>query len=69
MEKMDGYKLLSFIKQIDNLKDIPVLVFSSKYSDEEKEKVFAAGATEFLHKTKTTPSKLVSVIKGLLEKK
>jgi CheY-like chemotaxis protein len=69
MEKMDGYKLLSYIKQIDNLKDIPVLVFSSKYSDEEKEKVFAAGATEFLHKTKTTPSKLVSEIKGLLEKK
>jgi two-component system chemotaxis response regulator CheY len=69
MEKMDGYKLLSYIKQIDKLKDIPVLVFSSKYSEEEKAKVKALGADDFLHKTKTTPSKLVSVIKDILGKK
>lgn len=67
MERMDGYKLLSYIKQIDNLKNIPVVVFSSKFSEEERDKLLKLGADEFLHKTKTKPSELIEVIKGLLK--
>ncbi len=68
MEKMDGYKVMSFLKQNPNLKDIPVIVFSSKFSSEEQSKVFEAGATEFLPKMTTPPAKLVGIIKNILGK-
>lgn len=69
MEKMDGYKVMSFLKQNEKLRDIPVIVFSSKFSAEEQSKVFEAGATEFLPKMTTPPAKLVSIIKDLIHKK
>ena len=68
MEKMDGYKVLAFLKQNEKLKDIPVIVFSSKFTAEEQEKVFESGASEFLQKMTTPPAKLISIVKGLTEK-
>jgi CheY-like chemotaxis protein len=69
MEKMDGYKVMSFLKQNEKLRDIPVVVLSSKFSAEEQSKVYAAGATEFLPKMTTSPIKLVTMIKNLIGKK
>lgn len=67
MEKMDGYKVLAFLKQSEKLRDIPVIVFSSKFSSEEREKVYDAGAADFLPKMTTPPNKLLGIIKNLLE--
>ncbi len=69
LDKMDGYKIMSLIKQNEKLKDIPIVVFSSKFSAEEQSKAFEAGATEFLPKMTTSPVKLVSIIKDLIGKK
>lgn len=68
MEKMDGYKVMAFLKQNPALKDIPVIVFSSKFSAEEQSRVFEAGAAEFLPKMTTPPHKLVAIIKNILGK-
>ncbi len=68
MEKMDGYKVLGFLKQDEKLRDIPVIVFSSKFTNEEQEKVFNAGASEFLQKMTTPPEKLLSIIEKLIKK-
>ncbi len=67
MEKMDGYKVLAYLKQNEKLKDIPVIVFSSKFSSEEQERVYDAGAAEFLPKMTTPPNKLLGIIKNLIE--
>lgn len=69
MDKMDGYKVMSFLKQSEKLKDIPVIVFSSKFSAEEKSRAYEAGATEFLPKMTTSPMKLVTIVKNLIGKK
>jgi len=68
MEKMDGYKVMGFMKQNPATRDIPVIVFSSKFSAEEQAKVFAAGATEFLPKMTTPPAKLAQIVKNILGK-
>ncbi len=66
MEPVDGYKVLRFIKTNPRLKDIPVIVFSSRFSAEEQAKVLQAGAVEFLPKMTTPPVKLLAIIKRLL---
>ncbi len=67
MEKMDGYKVLAFLKQDEKLRDVPVVVFSSKFSSEERKRVYDAGAADFLPKITTSPNKLLGIIKNLLE--
>jgi twitching motility two-component system response regulator PilG len=63
MRKMDGFKVLTIIKETPKWKEIPVLIYSSKGSDEIMEKVLAAGATEFLLKMMTSPTKLAEIVK------
>lgn len=66
MQKVDGFKVLTIIKESPKWKDIPVLVYSSKGSDEIMERVLAAGASEFLLKMMTSPTKLVEIVKKSL---
>ncbi len=68
MDKMDGYKVLSFVRQKPGLEDIPVVVFSSKFSAEEQTRALEAGATEFLAKMTTSPAKLSGIVKNILGK-
>ncbi len=66
MRKMDGFKVLTIIKESPKWKDIPVLIYSSKGSDQIMDKVLAAGATEFLLKAMTSPTKLAEIVKKTL---
>lgn len=63
MQKMDGFKVLTIIRESPMWKDIPVLIYSSKGGDAIMEKVLAAGATEFLLKMMTSPTKLAEIVK------
>ena len=63
MEKLDGYKVLSLMRQRPEWKDIPVLVFSARSSPDEVGKAINVGATEFLVKMTTTPSRLSERVK------
>lgn len=69
MGQMDGYKVLSFMKGADKLRDVPVIVFSSKFSAEEQSRVSMAGADLFLAKMTTSPVKLAAIVRGLIAKR
>jgi two-component system chemotaxis response regulator CheY len=66
MEPMDGYKVLSIVRQNPQWQNIPVLVLSARSSSEEVDKAITAGATEFLVKMMTSPVKLSQRIKAYL---
>jgi CheY-like chemotaxis protein len=65
--KIDGYKVLSAVRENTAWKDIPVLVCSARTSPEEVKKAMTLGATEFLVKITTTPAKLAERVKARLK--
>lgn len=60
MPKMDGHRLLKFIREDDTFKDIPVIIFSSLINDDMREKGIKLGATAQI--TKPEIANLVSLI-------
>ncbi len=66
MERLDGYKVLSIVRQKPEWKDLPVLVLSARSSSDEVDKAISAGATEFLVKMTTSPLKLSQRITAYL---
>lgn len=69
MEKMDGLKVLTVLKESPQWKDIPVIVFSAKGSKDLMEKAIGAGADEFLAKMMTSPAKLTQSVKNILSRR
>lgn len=50
MPVMDGWTLLAKIKQSESIKQIPVIISSASVFEEERQKSFKAGGTDFLAK-------------------
>jgi len=50
LPKISGFEILSQIKSINNLKQIPVIIFTSSHSDEDIEKCYRLGANSFIAK-------------------
>ena len=50
MPKMDGHRLTKLIKDNPNMKDVPVVIFSSLVNDEMKRKGESLGADAQLSK-------------------
>ncbi len=69
MEKLDGFKVLTIIRESPQWKDIPVIVFSVKGTQDVVDKVINAGADEFLVKMITSPKKLFETAKNVLKRK
>lgn len=69
MERLDGYKVLSIMRESPQWQDIPVLVLSARSSSDEVDKAITAGATEFLMKMTTSPVKLSQRINAYLRNK
>jgi CheY-like chemotaxis protein len=68
MERMDGFKVLSILKIHPKWKDLPVIIFSARGTQDVIEKVISAGAEEFLSKMVTTPVKLAEMVKIVLKR-
>lgn len=66
MPLMDGHRLTKLIKEDDETKDIPVIIFSSLVNDEMKRKGEALGANAQLSKPEI--GNLVRVVDGLVLK-
>ncbi|WP_310602992.1 chemotaxis protein [Anaerosporobacter sp.] len=64
MPKMDGHRLTKLIKDDDELKEIPVIIFSSLINDEMRRKGEALGANMQL--TKPEIGKLVGAVDKLI---
>lgn len=65
---IDGFELLSRVKQDPNLEPIPVIILSNLGQKEEIEKGFKLGAIDFLVKAHFTPIEIIEKIKNILEK-
>ncbi len=69
MERLDGFKVLSMMRQKPEWSKIPVLVLSGRSSPGEIDKALNAGATEFLSKMTTSPVKLSARVRIHLSSK
>jgi DNA-binding response OmpR family regulator len=62
---MTGEEILAALKEKEALKKIPVIVFSNKSSDEDRQKVMSLGADRYFVKVDTDLNDLVEEIKSL----
>lgn len=63
MPRMNGFEFLEKIKQHENLKQIPALIYSNYMTDEYTKKGLCLGALEYIGKTDITLSELIEIIK------
>jgi chemosensory pili system protein ChpA (sensor histidine kinase/response regulator) len=64
MPEMDGYELLSTLKQSETFRDIPVVMITSRASDKHRRKAFDLGVLDYITKP-YDDAKLIGIIKSL----
>ena len=47
---MDGYKVYNFLKSNERCKNIPIIMLTVRYQEEDKIKGFEVGASEYITK-------------------
>ncbi len=67
MPRMDGYELLASIKRQENLREIPVVMITSRSGDKHRQKAFGLGVSEYLTKP-FEDKKLIETITNLAKK-
>ena|SRR3989338_4972118 len=68
MPRMDGFEFLRQRNKVDKLKNIPVVVLSNLFSEEDQEKIKKLGAKGFITKSEQDPKELVKKVKEYLPK-
>ncbi len=66
---MDGFEVLSKIKEDTITSAIPVIILSNLGQKEEVDKGISMGATDYLIKAQFTPEEIVAKVKEIFEKK
>lgn len=66
MPRMNGREVLSQMKQEEDLKHIPVIVFTALADELERQECLQMGATKYFVKSDITPAVLVSEVKLLI---
>lgn len=64
---MSGFEILARLKQDDSLKNIPVVVLTCRGQDEDKEKAFKLGVTEYITKP-FSPTGLVAILANVMSR-
>jgi DNA-binding response OmpR family regulator len=66
---LDGFDILTRLKETPELSSVPVLVLSNLGQKEDIERAMSLGAEEFLIKANFTPGEIVEKIKVILKKR
>ncbi len=66
LPKLNGFELLKEIKDLSQLKEIPVIIISNLGQKKEVEKGLKTGAVKYLIKAHYTPSEIVEEIQQVL---
>lgn len=66
MPLMDGLKLVGFIRQNADLKDLPIIIITTRGADEDRDRGLALGANAYVNKP-VQPSQLVKAVMALLK--
>ena len=64
---IDGFEVLSKIKENSMVSSVPVIILSNLGQKEEVEKGMRLGATDYLIKAQVTSDEIVSKVKGILK--
>lgn len=64
---MSGFEILAKLKQDEVLKNIPVVVLTCRGQDEDKEKAFKLGVSEYMTKP-FSPTGLVSILGNVISR-
>ena len=64
MPRMDGYELLASLKKQETLREIPVVMITSRAAEKHRKKAFDLGVSEYLTKP-FEDAKLIGIIKKL----
>jgi len=67
LPKMDGFRITQLLKLDDRFKKIPIVLFTGRVQEEDKETGLAAGADAFVPKN-FDPEKLLAQLRTLLDK-
>lgn len=67
LPKMNGFEVLSALKDNENTKNILVILLTNVSQKEEREKGLALGAIDYLVKAHFMPSEVVNKVKGILK--
>ena len=67
MPEKNGFEVLEHIKQVDELKDIPVIILSNLGQDSDIKKGRELGAIDYLIKSNFSIKEVVEKIKGILK--
>lgn len=66
MPRMDGFTLIEKVKEIENLQRLPVIILTSRGSQEDRERGMELGADAYLDKSHFTQQELTKILKKLL---
>jgi DNA-binding response OmpR family regulator len=66
MPKMDGFGVLTAVRSMAQLKNIPILIYSNLAQEDEIARAKKLGATEFVIKANVSPTEMVNKIKQYL---
>lgn len=69
MPRMDGFAVLTNVRNNPDLKQIPILMYSNLNNEEEIERAKKMEVTEFLVKANLSPTQMVAKIKQYADKK
>jgi two-component system response regulator MprA len=64
LSKLNGIQVLKALRGTEELKDVPVIVFSNAYQPKIIDDAWQAGATMVLMKANTSPAKLSEIRRG-----
>ncbi|MCP6719274.1 MAG: response regulator [Patescibacteria group bacterium] len=67
LPSIDGFEVLSRMKEDPSLSSIPVIILSNLGQKEEVEKGLKLGATDYLIKAHFTPREIIEKIKNVLK--
>jgi two-component system chemotaxis response regulator CheY len=67
MPVMDGLKLISLIRNDENLSEIPIVVITTEGAREDRERAMSLGANEYLTKP-IQANRVLGVVRGLLKR-
>jgi chemosensory pili system protein ChpA (sensor histidine kinase/response regulator) len=68
MPRVDGFELIARVRRSETLRDLPILVLSSRTGDESRRRAEQAGATSFIGKPLSRPL-ILERVKGLLPRR
>lgn len=64
---LNGFEVLEKVRQDDNLKDVPIIVFSNLGQKEDLEKAKSLGANDYLIKANFTLDDVIAKIKNYIK--